>query len=71
MCGLSTEAATGFQSRRGRCREPAPVTVQYAAFETYKADAVGAGVLDSVLGGNYRDLVADRVLDLGKAVGNI
>ena len=35
--GLSTEAAAGFRSRREQCREPAPVTFQYAAFETYKA----------------------------------
>src|SRR4051812_43325829 len=35
--GLVTEAATGFQSRRGRCREPTPVTPHYAPFPTYKA----------------------------------
>jgi len=35
--GLKAEAAAGFQSRRGRCREPTPVTPQYAAFPTYKA----------------------------------
>src|SRR4051812_17632757 len=35
--GLVTEAATGFQSRRGRCREPTPVTRHYAPFPTYKA----------------------------------
>ena len=34
--GLKAEAAAGFQSRRGRCREPTPVTPQYAAFPTYK-----------------------------------
>ena len=35
--GLKAEAAAGFQSRRERCREPTPVTPQYAAFTTYKA----------------------------------
>src|SRR6516162_4945888 len=35
--GLKAEAAAGFQSRRERCREPTPVTPQYAAFSTYKA----------------------------------
>jgi hypothetical protein len=35
--GLKAEAATGSQSRRERCREPTPVTPQYAAFTTYKA----------------------------------
>ena len=35
--GLVTEAATGFQSRRGRCREPTPVIPHYALFPTYKA----------------------------------
>src|SRR6516164_1994692 len=34
--GLKAEAAAGFQSRRERCREPTPVTPQYAAFTTYK-----------------------------------
>jgi hypothetical protein len=38
--GLKAEAAAGFQSRRGRCREPTPVTPQYAAFPTYKAARV-------------------------------
>ena len=28
---------SGFQARRGPCREPTPVTLQYAAFQTYKA----------------------------------
>ena len=32
-----TEAATGFQPRRGQCREPTPVTPHYAPFPTYKA----------------------------------
>jgi hypothetical protein len=36
--GLKAEAAGGFQSRR--CREPTPVTPQYAAFPTYKAARV-------------------------------
>jgi hypothetical protein len=31
------KAATGFQSRRGRRHDSAPVTPQYAAFQTYKA----------------------------------
>jgi hypothetical protein len=35
--GLKAEAAAGFQSRRELCREPTPVTPQYAAFPTYKA----------------------------------
>src|SRR6516164_6648173 len=35
--GLSAEAAAGFQSRRGRWREPTPVNPHYAAFATYKA----------------------------------
>src|SRR6516225_4320293 len=39
--GLKAEAAAGFQSRRERCCEPAPVTPQYAAFPTYKAARVG------------------------------
>src|SRR4029077_10423754 len=38
--GLKAEAAAGFQSRRERCREPTPVTPQYAAFTTYKAARV-------------------------------
>src|SRR6516225_5345818 len=38
--GLKAEAAAGFQSRRERCREPTPVTPQYAAFPTYKAARV-------------------------------
>jgi hypothetical protein len=38
--GLKAEAAAGFQSRRERCREPTPVTPQYAAFTTYKATRV-------------------------------
>src|ERR1700746_3958179 len=38
--GLKAEAAAGFQSRRERCREPTPVTPQYAAFPTYKAAGV-------------------------------
>src|SRR3974390_3366432 len=38
--GLEAEAAAGFQSRRGRCREPTPVTPQYATFQTYKAARV-------------------------------
>src|SRR3974390_3276040 len=38
--GLEAEAAAGFQSRRGRCREPTPVTPQYATFQTYKATRV-------------------------------
>src|SRR3974390_507417 len=38
--GLEAEAAAGFQSRRGRCREPTPVTPQYATFQTYKAAGV-------------------------------
>jgi hypothetical protein len=37
------EAAAGFQSRRGRCREPTPVTPQYAAFPTYKTARGGPG----------------------------
>jgi hypothetical protein len=40
--GLSTEEATGFQSRRGRRREATPVTLQYAAFETYKAAQIAS-----------------------------
>ena len=32
----TAEAATGFQSRRGRCHEPTPVTPHYAPFPTYK-----------------------------------
>src|SRR6516162_6585219 len=40
--GLKAEAAAGFQSRRERCREPTPVTPQYAAFSTYKAARVHA-----------------------------
>src|SRR5215208_3275573 len=35
--GLVTEAATGFQPRWGRCREPTPITPHYAPFPTYKA----------------------------------
>src|SRR5215472_16126413 len=38
--GLKAEAAAGFQSRRERCREPTPVTPQYAVFSTYKAARV-------------------------------
>src|SRR6516225_9681975 len=38
--GLKAEAAAGFQSRRGRCCEPTPVTSQYATFSTYKAARV-------------------------------
>ena len=38
--GLITEAATGFQSRRGRCGEPTPVTPHYAPFATYKTAGV-------------------------------
>ena len=38
--GLSAEAAAGFQSRRGRWREPTPVNHHYAAFATYKAARV-------------------------------
>jgi hypothetical protein len=38
--GLSTEAAAGFQSRRGRWRESTPVNPHYAAFATYKAARV-------------------------------
>src|SRR6516225_2618063 len=38
--GLKAEAAAGFQSRRERCREPTPVTPQYAAFATYEAAQV-------------------------------
>src|SRR3974390_1455538 len=38
--GLEAETAAGFQSRRGRCREPTPVTPQYATFQTYKAARV-------------------------------
>src|ERR1700758_5497340 len=38
--GLKAEAAAGFQSRRERCREPTPVTPQYAAFPTYKTARV-------------------------------
>jgi hypothetical protein len=38
--GLKAEAAAGFQSRQERCREPTPVTPQYAAFTTYKAAGV-------------------------------
>src|SRR6516164_2354712 len=38
--GLSAEAAAGFQSRRGRWREPTPVNPHYAAFATYKAARV-------------------------------
>jgi hypothetical protein len=38
--GLKAEAAAGFQSRRERCREPTPVTPQYAAFPTYKVARV-------------------------------
>jgi hypothetical protein len=38
--GLKAEAAAGFRSRRERCREPTPVTPQYAAFQTYKAARV-------------------------------
>src|SRR3954465_10006753 len=34
--GLVTEAATGFQSRRGPGREPTPVIPHYAPFRTYK-----------------------------------
>ena len=34
---IVTEAATGFQPRRGRCREPTPVIPHYAPFPTYKA----------------------------------
>ena len=36
--GLVTEAATDFQSRRRRCRQPIPVTPHYAPFPTYKAE---------------------------------
>jgi hypothetical protein len=35
--GLVTEAATGFQPRWGRCREPTPITPHYAPFPTFKA----------------------------------
>src|SRR3954469_1634449 len=35
--GLKTEAATGFQSRRGSRCDPTPVTNQHAPFATYKA----------------------------------
>src|SRR6516225_4306892 len=38
--GLKAEAAAGFQSRRERCREPTPVTPQYAAFTTYKTAGI-------------------------------
>src|SRR6516162_7495236 len=38
--GLSAEAAAGFQSRRGRWREPTPVNQHYAAFATYKVARV-------------------------------
>ena len=37
--GLNTEAATGFQSRRGSRRDPTTVTHQHAPFATYKAEA--------------------------------
>jgi hypothetical protein len=33
----AVEAPAGFQSRRGRGHESAPVTLHYAAFPTYKA----------------------------------
>src|SRR5262245_23645193 len=35
-----SEAPAGFRSRRGRCREPAPVTSHYASFASYKAPRV-------------------------------
>ena len=38
--GLTSEAPAGFQSRRGRGHESAPVTLHYAAFPTYKAPRV-------------------------------
>ena len=38
--GLNTEAATGFQSRRGSRRDPTTVTHQHAPFATYKAAGV-------------------------------
>src|SRR6516165_10890749 len=37
---MSAKAAAGFQSRRGRWREPTPVNPHYAAFATYKAARV-------------------------------
>jgi len=36
MGGLTSETATGFRSRRGRCREPTPVTAHNAPFASYK-----------------------------------
>src|SRR5215208_4417137 len=41
--GLVTEAATGFQPRWGRCREPTPITPHYAPFPTYKAAGAHRG----------------------------
>ena len=37
---MLAQAATAFQPRGGRCREPTPVTPHYAAFPTYKAAGV-------------------------------
>jgi hypothetical protein len=34
--GLRAKTAAGFRSRRGRCREPTPVTPHYAPFASYK-----------------------------------
>src|SRR3954463_13652896 len=55
--GLVTEAATGFQSRRGRCREPTPVTPHYAPFPTYKAAGLHltSGVLGRVAASGRRE----------------
>jgi len=65
--GLKAEAAAGFQSRRERCREPTPVTPQYAAFPTYKAGSVHNQTMNML----PNEPTQERIDHIGGVIGKV